>query len=81
MKDEKLREEIAKKELEYFIHRYKLTERQAKELNDIVSITVEALIKTREIEARKDELLKADGFTEAEYTVKRLAQLNKESTQ
>ena len=39
---DRLRTEIAHKELEHFIYRYKLTERQAKELNDIVFLCEQA---------------------------------------
>lgn len=44
-----LKEQIARKELEYFKHRYKLHERQIKELDDII----ELLIRQREAEAYK----------------------------
>lgn len=41
---QELREAVADKELELFIHRYDLTERQEKELKDVVRLVLEARI-------------------------------------
>jgi len=37
-------EQIARKELEYFKHRYNLTDRQCKELDDTIEILIKALL-------------------------------------
>lgn len=75
-----LKEQIARKELEYFKHRYKLHERQIKELDDII----ELLIRQREAEAEKrgridenDKYLTAAAFSGDRNDTIKLSTLHK----
>lgn len=54
MTPESLRQQIAEKEFEYFIFKYKLPERQEKELRDIVKLLLAAQQTATRIEAYQD---------------------------